>query len=41
MADYRLAIEIKDDGLVVVLEDGSRWAISPGDNTKTLTWYPT
>ena len=33
--------EIKNDGLVVCLDDGSVWDISVGDNTKTLCWYPT
>ena len=32
--------EIKDDGLVVNLVDGSSWFIKPGDWTITIRWLP-
>ena len=32
--------EIKDDGLVVDLVDGSSWLINPGDWTITIRWLP-
>ena len=32
--------EIKDDGLVVDLVDGSSWLINPGDWSITIRWLP-
>ena len=34
-------LEIREDGLVVCLDDGSVWDVSVGDNTKSVCWYPT
>lgn len=34
-------LEVKNDGLVVHLDDGSVWDVSVGDNTKSICWYPT
>lgn len=34
-------LSIKNDGLVVSLDDGSVWNISPGDSTKSICWYST
>ena len=34
-------LEVKNDGLEVILVDGSRWSIDPGDSTKTILWYAT
>lgn len=37
----RHVLEIKRNGLIVCLDDGSVWDISVGDNTKSVCWYPT
>lgn len=34
-------LEVKKDGLEVILMDGSSWSINTGDSTKTSLWYPT
>ena len=34
-------VEVREDGMVVHLDDGSRWNVSVGDNTKSMCWYPT
>ena len=34
-------IETLEDGLLIRLSDGSRWAINPGDLSKTALWYET
>ena len=34
-------LEVREDGMVVHLDDGSRWNVSVGDNTKAVCWYPT
>jgi hypothetical protein len=33
--------EVTDDGAVVILEDGSIWAIDGGDEVETALWLPT
>ena len=38
---HRLIIEVLEDGLLIELDDGSRWAIKPGDIGKTAVWYET
>lgn len=39
--DELYVLEVKNDGLVVHLDDGSVWDVSVGDNTKSICWYPT
>jgi len=33
--------DVKKDGLVVCLDDGSVWDVSVGEHTKSICWYPT
>ncbi|HXG50022.1 MAG TPA: hypothetical protein VNN77_01275 [candidate division Zixibacteria bacterium] len=32
---------VRNDGLIIELDDGSSWDVSVGDNTKSICWYPT
>lgn len=41
MSEEHHILQIRDDGLVVCLDDGSVWDVSVGDNTKSICWYPT
>ena len=34
-------VEVQDNGLKIVLFDGSKWSINADDSTKTAQWYPT
>lgn len=34
-------LEVRKDGLIVCLDDGSVWDVSVGEHTKSLCWYPT
>lgn len=34
-------LEVRKDGLVVCLDDGSVWDVSVGEHTKSICWYPT
>ena len=34
-------LEIRKDGLVVCLDNGSVWNVSVGDHAKAICWYPT
>lgn len=33
--------KVSDDGQIVLLEDGSVWAVDPGDEIDTALWLPT
>ena len=41
LGEERHVLEVRKDGLVVCLDDGSVWDVSAGDNTKSICWYPT
>jgi len=36
-----LLIEVRKDGELLELDDGSLWTVIGGDMTKTITWTPT
>jgi len=36
-----MLIEVLDDGAALMLDDGSRWDVSPGDIPTVSTWSPT
>jgi hypothetical protein len=37
----RILLEVIDDSATLVMEDGSRWALNPGDMPRCCTWPPT
>lgn len=34
-------LEVEDDGIALVMSDGSQWEVAVGDNTITIIWLPT
>ncbi len=32
--------EIQEDGLLLIMLDGTKWRVSDGENTKSITWLP-
>ena len=38
---YLLITAVHEDGLHVVLSDGSSWDVPPGPSTRAVLWYPT
>lgn len=34
-------LEHEEEGLVLVMLDGTRWRVAAGEHTKSLTWIPT
>lgn len=41
MDDFKLILEVSEDGEMLTLDDGSEWAINIGDNTLVACWLPT
>lgn len=37
----RMLMDVEADGGIIVLDDESRWAVSPGDMPTVCTWMPT
>ena len=37
----RMLMEVEADGQIIVLDDESRWEVSPGDMPTVCTWMPT
>lgn len=33
-------LEVLEDGLVLIMLDGSRWRVAGGEHTNSITWFP-